>query len=246
VNHLDDELLADIALGMDPTGVDDDPQLGEHLFGCVRCRARVESLRRTRSLLDSGSADIEWLQPPPSVLTAIQQEISADRPGPGRLVAVPIGDTSEQGTPARLRWRTPGWALAAAAAGVGIGLLAGRALWNESQPTPPPVAVAFLSTVDGGTRLGEADLLRQGGGLLLQVSAADLTPGGGYLEVWLLNRDGRRMVSLGVLDGSGPRSFPVSQELIDRGYVVVDISREGFDEQPQHSGVSLARGTLPA
>jgi hypothetical protein len=53
------------------------------------------------------------------------------------------------------------------------------------------------------------------------------------------------MVSIGVLDAE-TGVFPISQDLLDQGYVVVDISREPFDEQPEHSGDSLARGTLPA
>jgi hypothetical protein len=60
----------------------------------------------------------------------------------------------------------------------------------------------------------------------------------------LINRDGKRMVSLGVLRADGRSTFPVTQQLIDEGYVVVDISREGFDDKPEHSGDSLVRGTL--
>ncbi len=41
-------------------------------------------------------------------------------------------------------------------------------------------------------------------------------------------------------------SFPISQSLIDEGYVIVDISRERFDDAPTHSGDSLLRGHLPA
>ncbi len=37
-----------------------------------------------------------------------------------------------------------------------------------------------------------------------------LDPGDGYLEVWLINRDGKRMVSVGVLD-AGAGTFPISQ-----------------------------------
>ena len=35
------------------------------------------------------------------------------------------------------------------------------------------------------------------------------------------------------------------QRLLDEGYVIVDVSREGFDESPEHSGDSVVRGTLP-
>ena len=69
--------------------------------------------------------------------------------------------------------------------------------------------------------------------------------GDGYLEVWLINRDLKRMVSVGVLpDGSRTGTYRVSEQLIGHGYVIVDISREAFDAQPQHSGDSVVRGTL--
>ncbi len=52
------------------------------------------------------------------------------------------------------------------------------------------------------------------------------------------------MVSVGVLGSAGQDTFPVAQSVIDNGFVTVDISREAFDENLQHSGDSLVRGTL--
>ena len=81
---------------------------------------------------------------------------------------------------------------------------------------------------------------------MLDVSTAQLDTGdAGYVEVWLLNRDGKRLVSVGVLgDDARSGSFPISQRLLDEGYTVVDISREQFDDKPQHSGDSIVRGSL--
>jgi hypothetical protein len=54
------------------------------------------------------------------------------------------------------------------------------------------------------------------------------------------------MVSVGVLEPGEPaQSFAIPQALLDQGYVIVDISREGYDDSPQHSGDSVVRGTLP-
>ena len=109
-----------------------------------------------------------------------------------------------------------------------------------------PAAQAELDTLDTQQRLGEAALVRTGSGVKLEVATTSaLSAGDGYLEVWLINRDGKRMVSIGVLD-TEKGLFPISQSLLDQGYVVVDISRESFDDQPAHSGDSLVRGTLPA
>ena len=38
------------------------------------------------------------------------------------------------------------------------------------------------------------------------------------------------MVSVGVLAPGETGSFPISQTLIDQGYVIVDISKEQFDD----------------
>jgi len=140
-----------------------------------------------------------------------------------------------------------GWGAGLAAASLAIGLLAGRAIWQQ-EPPARPVAQVPLATLDTKQDEGEATVVRSGQGLDLTVATTTpLDAGDGYLEVWLLNSDGKRMVSVGVLGpGDDTESFPISQALIDEGYVVVDISREKFDDSPAHSGDSLLRGTLPA
>ena len=115
-------------------------------------------------------------------------------------------------------------------------------------PVPPTrtLATAELDTLNTGQRLGSATVSERDGGVTLQVSARDLSASSdGYVEVWLINRDGKRLVSVGVLaEGAQTGSFPISSRLLDEGYVVVDISRELFNDEPQHSGDSLVRGEL--
>jgi hypothetical protein len=143
------------------------------------------------------------------------------------------------------RRRTAAWAAALVAASLVVGLLAGRAIWGTTGGGQ--VAQVALATLDTRRTEGEATLVRAASGLDLQVSTdAPLDAGDGYLEVWLINADGKRMVSVGVLRPGEPGSFPVTQALIDQGYVVVDISKEQFDDRPAHSGDSLLRGRLPA
>ena len=137
------------------------------------------------------------------------------------------------------------WAAGMAAAGLAIGLLTGRALWSDTQPAPSTIAQAQLDTLDTNQRLGQARVIRAGASVDLTVATtAPFDARNGFIEVWLINKDGKRMVSVGVLQGSSPETFPITQTLIDQGYIIVDISREGFDNKPQHSGDSLARGTL--
>jgi len=67
----------------------------------------------------------------------------------------------------------------------------------------------------------------------------------GGAEAWLINSELKRMVSVGVLPSRATeQDLRVTRSLIDQGCVIVDISREKFDDRPQHSGDSLLRGSL--
>ena len=120
--------------------------------------------------------------------------------------------------------------------------------WSAAEEAPAAVTVmsTSLDTLDTRQAKGTADVVREGGRLDLAVDTQPIDPGNGYLEVWLINKDLKRMVSVGVLQpGEDAQSFAIPQELLDQGYVIVDISREGYDDSPQHSGDSVVRGTLP-
>ena len=136
---------------------------------------------------------------------------------------------------------------AAAAACLLLGVLVGRAVWAPGETTLPVVASVPLTTLDASKQQeGTAQLLGgQGGqGQELRVETQPMSAGSGYVEVWLINTDGKRMVSLGVL-ATTQGTFPVPPEAIAQGYTIVDLSREQFDDKPQHSGDSVMRGTLP-
>ena len=167
-------------------------------------------------------------------------------------VVVPLRPGAARPPAAGRRRPAPGWLAAACAAGVLLGA-GGVVLADRLQSGTDPgvdvirtVASAELDTLDTRQRLGSATVSERDGALNLAVSATELDRGAdGYVEVWLINRDGKRMVSVGVLgDGAVAGAFPVSRSLLDEGYVVVDLSREQFDDKPQHSGDSLVRGTL--
>ena len=126
------------------------------------------------------------------------------------------------------------------------GVLGTQVLPQAFAPRPQVLAQAQLDTLDTGTRGGAAELLSSRGPALdLRVQVERLDAGDGYLEVWLINSDLKRMVSIGVLPGEATeQDFRVTRRLIDAGYVIVDISREQFDDRPEHSGDSLLRGSL--
>jgi hypothetical protein len=242
MSHPDDEQLADAALGIDELT----PGVHQHLDRCQECARTTAELRRTAVLLagaDSAAvlrAHGEWESPPPRVWDRIATAVAGDVPGVGQIGRRGVDQ------PTRQRGRAWPWVVGLAAAGLVAGLLTGRAVWDEAVPSARPIAQAELDTLDTQQRLGEATVVRTDSGVQLEVATTSaLDQGDGYLEVWLINSDGKRMVSIGVLDAKTGQ-FPISQDLLDQGYVVVDISREGFDDRPEHSGDSLLRGTLPA
>ena len=139
------------------------------------------------------------------------------------------------------RWRLAAAALVCVLAGLGIG----RLVWPTGQPPQRVLATVDLDALDGSQVLGQAQLLEQARTTELRVSAAAMPASPGFVEVWLINNDGTRMVSLGVLDAKD-EVFAVPPAALAQGYRIVDLSRELYDNEPRHSGDSIMRGTLPA
>ncbi|WP_406829773.1 anti-sigma factor [Pedococcus sp. KACC 23699] len=248
MSHPDEETLAGLAFG-DPDVPAPDV---DHVSTCPSCSATVAELRRVVAVVAASPTQLDLTSPPDGLLDRIEAQIDDDQQEAGRSVLHPAEGPRVAPAPhnsievaARRRWMPAAWAGGAAAAGIAIGLLAGYAVWNEpAAPAAVEVANTRLDTLDTRQWQGTATLVRDHGHESLTVNTQRLDPGSGYLEVWLINRDGKRMVSLGVLRADGRSSFPVTQQLIDEGYVVVDISKEAFDDKPAHSGDSLLRGTL--
>ena len=238
--------------------------------GCASCTENVAALRATVSTLREPVDAL--LVPPASVWDAVTSEIDGEPDAPwgtgdrgaarraaGPLPCPPTTPTTRRTTspPAALaraddaspslRRRIPvAWVAGAAAAGLVVGV-AGARLLDRADPAPAAVTVAStnLDTLDTQQVKGSAEVVSHDGTLDLAVRTEAIDPAGGYLEVWLLNEDGKRMISVGVLEpGRTEQSFTIPRELLDEGYLVVDISREGFDDAPQHSGDSVVRGTL--
>lgn len=244
MSHCDPEALA--ALAADPTDVS--PADAAHLAACARCGAELDAFRRVVDLARADADPVVWTDPPPQVWARIEQDLAADAAAPVASLDAARAARARRGRSARPdpSPRPAWWALGAAAAGIALGLGGGALLWLDPAPEATLLASASLQTLDTARPLGDADLVRRAEAVSLAVGLEPVDAGEGYLEVWLINRDGRRMVSVGVLEpGASDAEFPVSQRLLDEGYVIVDVSREGFDESPEHSGDSVVRGTLP-
>jgi hypothetical protein len=242
-----DDALADLA-----TGAPVAPEVTAHVAGCRRCTDELAALREVVGLVRVPAPEL--VSPPAALWDRVAAELEAEpRPAP---VPVATPAPAPPGPPAdvrplrrasAVRRVSPWWLGAAAAAGLVIGGV-GVGLLDRPEPAPASEVLArtSLDTLDTKQVRGAASAVRQDGHLDLDVDAARLDPGPGYLEVWLINTDLKRMVSVGVLrPDEGSQRFAIDQSLIDEGYLIVDISREGFDAKPEHSGDSVLRGTLP-
>ncbi|HYO19452.1 MAG TPA: anti-sigma factor [Dermatophilaceae bacterium] len=252
MSHPDQELLADLALG---SPAETNAEVPDHVDGCPVCATTVQELMHTLALASHAELRPTWNRPPDRLWSRIEEAIVLGAVTPPRTddeepATEEPAATAPVTTLESRRARRPGrrvlpWAAGMAAAGLAIGLLTGRALWNDTPLAPATIAQAQLDTLDTNQPLGQARVIRAGANVDLTVATTrPFDARDGFIEVWLINKDGKRMVSVGVLQGRAPKTFPITQTLIDQGYIIVDISREGFDNKPQHSGDSLARGTL--
>lgn len=226
MSHPGDDVLADLALGQPVDEVS-----SSHVDGCDECGRDLAALRRTLAAVAEG----EGLHAPgPQVWNAIVAATSSEAPA---AAPAPPGRSARRFSLGSLAVATTLGAL------VGVGAIAAVNQWRA--PEAEVVASANLATLDTGATRGVAEVERVRGQLEVRIMVSSDPYPGGYLEVWLINRDLERMVSLGVLpQGTSNRSYPVPQSLLDEGYVIVDISREPLDDQPAHSGDSIVRGTL--
>jgi anti-sigma-K factor RskA len=133
----------------------------------------------------------------------------------------------------------------AAVLGLGAGIGGTLLVTSDDSQQPAAEAVVKLEPLTGKSGAGNADLVRGTSGSQLRITASGLTKTPGFYEVWLINEDGKRMVSLGVLDPSTGGTFQVPASLTGQGYRIVDISLEPDDGNPEHSHDSVVRGTLP-
>jgi anti-sigma-K factor RskA len=235
--HLDDELLAGIALGDE----DATPRQTHHLDGCPSCAANLAELRQLRDQVAEGAPG-EILAPAPGLLGRIHAEL-LDEPVPEPAAQGTIASPSAARRPAR--WRS----LVAVAAALGLVVGAGGtvALERLRAPTTQLLASTQLQALPGWTGGGNAELVHDGSIDQLRVRVSAPNPSDAFRELWLINTDGRRMISLGVLDASGQGSYPLPPVLTGnlQGYVLVDVSAEPFDGNSAHSRNSIVRGQLP-
>ena len=144
-------------------------------------------------------------------------------------------------TARRVSRRALWWGAAGVAAGAGLAV-AGVRLAESGRV----IAETVLRTLDTNLDEGRAKIRERSGTLFLEIDLPHaLSSSDGYVEVWLIHRDLKELVSVGIYTGGAQESFPLSREALSRGFVVVDLSREHFDGNTAHSGEALLRGQLP-
>jgi anti-sigma-K factor RskA len=240
MTHPSDDALAGLLLG-DPEVA---ASIAEHVVECDRCQEVLADLTDVQLLLHE-YADIPRPQPDPAVWERIVRATDASS-GVARADRLAL----RRSRPSRAvpsRRGIPTWVgLAAAAALVVAGFGIGRLTEPRAADAARTVASATLTSLDGARGLGSAEVVDLAGISVLHVHPdQSLTPSAGYVEVWLINMDGKRMVSIGVLDPGRDASLPIPPGALAQGYRIVDLSNEQYDDKPAHSGDSIMRGTLP-
>jgi anti-sigma-K factor RskA len=256
VVHLNSELLAGHALGQDDAL---DAEQRDHLAGCAQCRAELDEYLRVVTLSQETETPTAQVQAMDRIWRSIQAEVSTpptvEREQPVQTLSadsVPlpvetedvanIGSGEKSITGRRRKW----WAVVAAAAALGLVVGAGATVIVSRNRVEVAASVP-LSALPGHTGHGTAELLRGRDDPELRVSVEAPLPQDRYREVWLINSDGKRMYSLGVLPPSGSGTYPLPALLGDglEGFTIVDVSIEPYDGNPEHSRDSQVRGSLP-
>lgn len=236
VEHLDPDDLALLALGEHVDGLDDG-----HLAGCAQCQAEADQLSAAVNSARSVTAEDSPETPPSHVWASVAAEL-----GLGRRMAAPPGDQAVTLRTSGWRRRTALLVAAAAVAGIALGSVVTAALSGDDGGSRSVVASTQLAALPDRQGAGDAEVLGVGTGRVLELDVSGLTPGDGFYEVWLLGADGKRLVSVGLLDPSqdGRARFALPDDVDLSEFPVVDVSLEPTDGDPAHSGDSIVRGTL--
>jgi len=243
LTHLDPDRLADRALGTDDPLTEAEKK---HLQSCDKCRDQLAEL----SCIADLSHHPEQLAqvPADAIWRSIQGQLASPAPAPA-ITEVAAEPPPSSPTVTELPRRTPrprSWLLVAAAAVVGliIGIGVTTVAVREGVDVTSSTA---LNALPGQSGQGTAEVVSDRGRPELRVQIdAPPTPDR-YREVWLINTDGQRMYTLGVLPDDGRASYPLPPELAGQleGFTIVDVSIEPYDGNPAHSRESQVRGTLP-
>lgn len=240
--HIDDAVLAGHVLDLDALT----PEQQDHLGTCRRCRETMDAMHTVTAVIADPP---QMSQPSGDVWPRIEQQVPGAGSAPNLAAVVDAGsDAADHSDPAaRLRSRLRRGLIIGVAAMVGViaGVL-GTITVTDLNNRDHVVERVRLHALPGKSGGGTAQLIKDNGVAMLRVAVEVPADPGAFHELWLINRDGRRMQDLGVLPPSGQASYPLPPVLRTglRGYTIVDVSIEPFDGNPAHSHNSVVRGQL--
>lgn len=130
VTHPSEDQLLALVVGLDAASPDVIPADADHVWGCAICTMRAQALHAwVRDMAPAAAAEADAMFPASRLASqrdAILRKIEADQSG--RVIPFPAGIAPAG--PGRV-FHPRRWIAGAAAAGLIVGLLTGRLLWNE-------------------------------------------------------------------------------------------------------------------
>jgi anti-sigma-K factor RskA len=185
----------------------------------------------------AGPDDVVWESPPDGLWDRIAAQAGIAPDGatvvrPADAVVRSLRSPRPRGAP---------WLLAAAAAVIVVAVVAGLAISRDGSDDPTVLATTPLERL-GDSGDGRAELVDVDGSLQIRIQTTGLDPGDGFLEVWVIDPQVSKLVSLGPLRRDGVYDLPAG--LDPAAFPIVDVSVEPIDGDPAHSGDSVLRGEL--
>lgn len=258
--HTNPEVLALVALGERDAASAEEL---DHISHCATCGREVSDLGHLSQVGRTISDHFTLETPSPEVWDRIRAQLGFDgdfssdllppsgSPSFPPLTVVRTADDEPDATPERLdaprveRRRVLSLGLAAGLALVaGVG---GTLAWQRVTAAPDTVIssapLQALPAWSGAT--GEATLEQDpAGNKVLVVTMVTPRPVDGIQQVWLADATATSMTPLGPLSQPEQR-FVLPKDLDVNRFPLVDISVQQPGGNPQHSGDSIVRGTLP-
>jgi hypothetical protein len=205
---------------------------------------REERLARLERTLETLPEDA-WTPAAPPPLD--RDRVLAARPAGGRAGAGAAAAGRRRGLRGSLTLAPAVWAVAAVmllVAGTGLGaLLFGDGSGASGVPATS-VALGPLPDTGSGAVHASVRIPRKGAGdIRLEIRGAQPTPAGHVEELWLMDADAKRLVSVGTFrvgpDGRADVRF--HSGIDPHRYQYLDVSVEPEDGNPGHSGRSVLR-----
>lgn len=238
MSHLDPERTPLLALGEPATDEE-----RAHLDVCDSCAIELAELEHTVAVGRSTATLGDLEAPPERVWQGIAEELGLSI----QAVASPPIDAASDAqvlTPPNKRRRSRTTILFALAATVAVAFGAVGTWFVGQQSAPMQIAAATLDSFPSHpTAVGEAVVVEDPDGIREVKVTLAAAPDDGHREVWLITADASALISLGVMEGD-EAAFPVPDDIDLEEYVLVDVSLEPDDGNPDHSGDSIVRGEL--